>query len=100
MPRLMAPPRCSWRAKEGHDIVVTVLLADPRVDVNLAQMMAPPRCISRAKKDTAVVTALLADPRVDVNLARLMAPPRCSWRAQEDTRRSSLRCSPSVLMPP
>jgi hypothetical protein len=47
--RLMAPPRCSWRAKKDMN-VVTVLLADPRVDVNLQQMMAPPRCSWRAKK--------------------------------------------------
>jgi ankyrin repeat protein len=38
--------------QKGHDIVVTVLLADPRVDVNLPRLMAPPRCSWRAKKDT------------------------------------------------
>ena len=60
-----------WAAKERHASVVMVLLADDRVEPNMANQNGYTALMRAAVKGHAsVVTLLLADERVDPNMTR------------------------------
>merc|ERR1712185_49505 len=69
-------------AIQGHASVVTLLLADERVDPNMASQNGVTALIGAAMKGHAsVVTLLLADDRVDPNIADQLGFTALMWAA-------------------
>ena len=81
-----------WAAKSGHASVVTLLLADGRVDPNMASQKGGTALMLAANEGHAsVVTLLLANGRVDPNTVSYthLTLPTTAWTPTWPTRRAT-----------